>query len=56
MSTLDVSLQRANALIDDVEPRLPDIVTEEDAKLQLIVRFLTEILGCGGRPAARQLP
>ena len=23
MSTLDVSLQRANALIDDVEPRLP---------------------------------
>lgn len=44
MSALDVSYERANALIDDVEPRLANILTEEDAKLQLIVRFLTEVL------------
>jgi hypothetical protein len=45
MSALDNSYERAIALIDDVEPRLSSIVTEEDAKLQLIVRFLTEVLG-----------
>jgi hypothetical protein len=45
MPTLDISYQRAIALIGDVEPRLSNIVTEEDAKLQLVVRFLTEILG-----------
>jgi predicted type IV restriction endonuclease len=45
MSALDVSYQRAIALINDVEPRLTAILTEEDAKLQLVVRFLTEVLG-----------
>ena len=45
MSALDVSYERAVALIKDVEPRLAAILTEEDAKLQLVVRFLTEVLG-----------
>jgi cold shock CspA family protein len=45
MSALDASYERAVALIKDVEPRLAAILTEEDAKLQLVVRFLTEILG-----------
>jgi cold shock CspA family protein len=45
MSALDISYERAIALITDVEPRLSAILTEEDAKLQLIVRFLTEVLG-----------
>src|SRR5258707_11595455 len=45
MSALDTSYERAVALINDVEPRLAAILTEEDAKLQLIVRFLTEVLG-----------
>ncbi|OKO77130.1 cold shock domain-containing protein [Bradyrhizobium sp. NAS96.2] len=44
-SSLDASFARAAALIADIEPRLSNIQTEEDAKLQLIVRFLTEILG-----------
>ncbi|UTD29162.1 cold shock domain-containing protein [Bradyrhizobium sp. WD16] len=44
MSALDASYARAVALIDDVEPRLDTIITEEDAKLQLIVRFFTEVL------------
>jgi hypothetical protein len=45
MSALDVSYERAVALINDVELRLAAILTEEDAKLQLVVRFLTEVLG-----------
>ena len=45
MSALDSSYTRAIALIDEVEPRLANVLTEEDAKLQLIARFLTEILG-----------
>jgi len=45
MTALDASYERAIALIADVEPRLASIETEEDAKLQLVVRFLTEILG-----------
>ena len=45
MSALDFAYDRAIALINDVEPRLSTIQTEEDAKLQLIVRFLTEVLG-----------
>jgi cold shock CspA family protein len=45
MSALDIAHEHAIALIDDVELRLSAILTEEDAKLQLIVRFLTEVLG-----------
>jgi hypothetical protein len=45
MSTLDAAHERATTLVKDVEPRLAMILTEEDAKLQLIVRFLTEVLG-----------
>jgi CspA family cold shock protein len=45
MLGLDDASALATALVDDVEPRLPEILTEEDAKLQLIVRFLTEVLG-----------
>jgi cold shock CspA family protein len=45
MSALDTSYERAVALINDVQPRLAAILTEEDAKLQLVVRFLTEVLG-----------
>jgi hypothetical protein len=45
MSGLDDSYARAVALVNDVEPRLDSIITEEDAKVQLVVRFLTEVLG-----------
>ena len=45
MSSLDSSYSKAVALITDVGMRLDRIVTEEDAKVQLVVRFLTEVLG-----------
>jgi hypothetical protein len=45
MSSLDNSYARAVALVNDVEPRLDSIITEEDAKVQLVVRILTEVLG-----------
>jgi cold shock CspA family protein len=45
MSTLDAACEKAAAIIKDVEPRLAAILTEEDSKLQLITRFLTEVLG-----------
>lgn len=56
MLGLDDASALAKALVDDVEPRLPQIRTEEDAKLQLIVRFLTEVLGWnhGDIPAERK--
>ena len=42
---LDISFERAKALCDELRPRLPDIETEQDARFQIINRFLTEILG-----------
>jgi cold shock CspA family protein/energy-coupling factor transporter ATP-binding protein EcfA2 len=45
MNSLDRAFTAAKALIDDVEPRLGAITSEEDAKIQLITRFLTEVLG-----------
>jgi len=43
--TIDNRFEKVVSLISDVETRLEDIVTEADARLQLIDRFLTEILG-----------
>lgn len=45
MSEIDAAFERAQLLVADAKTRLESIVTEEDAKLQLIVRFLTEVLG-----------
>lgn len=45
MSPVDDAYARAVALVKDVEPRMETIITEEDAKVQLVVRFLTEVLG-----------
>lgn len=43
--TLDTSFKRAEALVSDVRERLGQIETEQDARVQLINRFLTEVLG-----------
>lgn len=45
MATIDEAYAKAAELVADVEPRLGDVLTEEDAKVQLILRFLTEVLG-----------
>jgi hypothetical protein len=45
MTTLDYAFAAAKALIDDATPRLDRIVSEEDSKIQLINRFLVEVLG-----------
>jgi predicted type IV restriction endonuclease/energy-coupling factor transporter ATP-binding protein EcfA2 len=45
MTALDRAFAAAKALIDDVKPRLGAIASEEDAKIQLVTRFLTEVLG-----------
>ncbi len=44
-SGLDDSHTKAVALVGAVQSRISEIVTEEDAKIQLIVRFVTEVLG-----------
>lgn len=44
-SQLDDSHTRAVALFGEVQARLEEIVTEEDAKIQLILRLITEVLG-----------
>lgn len=43
--SLDSSFKIAEALCADIEPRLDQIETEQDARVQLINRFLTEVLG-----------
>jgi hypothetical protein len=43
--SLDAAHECAKSLIDDVSPRLDSILTEEDAKTQLITRILVEVLG-----------
>ncbi|WP_316230534.1 hypothetical protein [Bradyrhizobium sp. SZCCHNR1051] len=45
MSSIDSAYSRAAAIVAEIEPRLSDVLTEEDAKLQLVTRFLTEVLG-----------
>ena len=42
---LDAAFERFQRLISDVQPRLDSIITEEDAKIQLIQQILTETLG-----------
>lgn len=42
---LDEAFQRFQILVDDVRPRWDRIVSEEDAKIQLIQRVLTDVLG-----------
>jgi cold shock CspA family protein len=42
---LDESFTRAKALCAELEPRLSLIETEQDARFQVINRFLTEVLG-----------
>lgn len=43
--TVDTAFSLAAALVADVSTRIAQIATEEDARVQLINRFLTEILG-----------
>ena len=43
--SLDSSFKIAEALCSDVQSRLDQIETEQDARVQLINRFLTEVLG-----------
>lgn len=45
MTQLDAAHELATKLVADAGPRLEEIVTEEDAKFQLISRMLTEVLG-----------
>lgn len=45
MSQLDAAFEVAQKLVADAGSRLDAIITEEDAKFQLISRFLTEVLG-----------
>ena len=42
---LDESFEKAKTLCKDIEGRQLDIETEQDARVQIINRFLTEILG-----------
>jgi len=42
---LDEAFGVAKKLIAEIEPRLAQIETEQDARLQIINRFLTEVLG-----------
>src|SRR4051794_20500470 len=43
--SLDNSFEAAKALCSDIELRLAKIESEQDARVQIINRFLTEILG-----------
>jgi hypothetical protein len=43
--SLDDAFSRAKVLCEELEPRLSEIETEQDARLQIINRFLTEVLG-----------
>ena len=45
MITVDDGFAAAKAIVESVTPRLHDIITEQDARLQLINRFLREALG-----------
>lgn len=45
MANVDVAYERATEIVADVLPRIAEIETEEDAKIQLVTRFLTEVLG-----------
>lgn len=45
MTDIDASFNAAKEIIDSARERLKEIVTEEDAKFQLISRLLTEALG-----------
>jgi cold shock CspA family protein len=45
MTDIDASFEAARQIIDSARERLNEIVTEEDAKFQLISRLLTEALG-----------
>ena len=42
---IDESFERAKGLCEDAQQRLAQIETEQDARVQLINRFLTEVLG-----------
>jgi cold shock CspA family protein/energy-coupling factor transporter ATP-binding protein EcfA2 len=42
---LDESFELAKKLISEIEPRLSEIENEQDARFQIINRFLTEVLG-----------
>ena len=43
--SLDSSFEKAKLLCADIQGRIPEIETEQDARVQVINRFLTEILG-----------
>ena len=43
--SLDKSYEVAKALCLDIQERLSQIETEQDARMQIINRFLTEVLG-----------
>jgi cold shock CspA family protein len=43
--SLDQSFANAQALCVDIRPRVAQIETEQDARVQIINRFLTEVLG-----------
>lgn len=41
----DEAFERVSAIISDIEPRLAQVASEQDARFQLINRFLVEVLG-----------
>ena len=43
--SLDKSFEIAKALVEDVQPRQAQIETEQDARMQVINRFVTDVLG-----------
>ena len=43
--SLDKSYDVAKALVEDVQARLSQIETEQDARIQIINRFITDVLG-----------
>lgn len=47
MPEIDVSFETAKTIFDAAQKDLPNIKSEEDAKLKIIVRVLTEALGWG---------
>ena len=45
MTTLDEAYEKILAISDEVKGNIDNILTEEDAKIQIITRVITECLG-----------